>query len=149
MGETETHHFYDFGIFGRVPEPQSQYYLCFETPGCLKSQETPWKMFGNIMFVNLQILEIPNRVNVGKDARRNMVKIRQINSWKSGIWDQYPSKLMKWEFGNMDQIPFENIKGCLHLWNQEANESKIQETKHQINNTNNNNNNNNKKPIRQ
>ena len=27
MGETETYHFYDFEISGRVPEPQNQYYL--------------------------------------------------------------------------------------------------------------------------
>ena len=24
MGATETHNFYEFGIFGRVPEPQNQ-----------------------------------------------------------------------------------------------------------------------------
>ena len=33
MGETQTPHFYDFWIFGRVPEPQNQYYLSLETPG--------------------------------------------------------------------------------------------------------------------
>ena len=27
MGETKTFHFFDFGFFGRVPEPQNQYYL--------------------------------------------------------------------------------------------------------------------------
>ena len=33
MGETETPHFYDLGISGRVPEPQSQLFLSLETPG--------------------------------------------------------------------------------------------------------------------
>ena len=32
MGETETPHFHDFLIFGRVLEPQNQYHLSLETP---------------------------------------------------------------------------------------------------------------------
>ena len=33
MGEPQTPHFYDFGISGRVPEPQNQLFLSLETPG--------------------------------------------------------------------------------------------------------------------
>ena len=33
MGEPKNPDFYDFEIFGRVPEPQNQYYLSSETPG--------------------------------------------------------------------------------------------------------------------
>ena len=39
MGEPETSHFYDFGISGRVPEPQNQYYSFCETPGYLKESK--------------------------------------------------------------------------------------------------------------
>ena len=39
MGETETSHFYDFGISGRVPEPQNQYYLSLETPSHSKESK--------------------------------------------------------------------------------------------------------------
>ena len=36
MGETEKPNFYDFGIGGRVPEPQTQLFSYFETPECVK-----------------------------------------------------------------------------------------------------------------
>ena len=39
MGEPTNPHFYYFGTFERVPEPQNQYYLSFETPGYLQNQE--------------------------------------------------------------------------------------------------------------
>ena len=32
MGESQTQYFYDFGILGRVPEPQNQLLLSLETP---------------------------------------------------------------------------------------------------------------------
>ena len=32
MGEPKNPNFYDFGIFGRVPEPQNQYDLSLEIP---------------------------------------------------------------------------------------------------------------------
>ena len=35
MGDPQTPHFHDFGISGRVPEPQNQYYSSLETPGYL------------------------------------------------------------------------------------------------------------------
>ena len=43
MGESQTLHFYDFGIFERVPEPQSQLFLSLETPGYLNNvKKNPW-----------------------------------------------------------------------------------------------------------
>ena len=46
MGESEIPHFYDFGIFGCVTEPQNQLFLSFETPEYLtKSRRTPGTFF--------------------------------------------------------------------------------------------------------
>ena len=36
MGEPQTQHLYDFGIFGRVQTLPNQYYFSLETPGHLK-----------------------------------------------------------------------------------------------------------------
>ena len=59
MGETKTHHFYDFWIFEPVTKPQNQYYLSLQTPGHLK------KIMGNLqhfrgiyVFINLWILKL-------------------------------------------------------------------------------------------
>ena len=42
MGKTENPHVHDFEVFGRVPEPQHQYYFSLETPGCLtKTKKVP------------------------------------------------------------------------------------------------------------
>ena len=51
MREPQTPHFYDFGISGRVPEPQNQYYLSLETPGYLNEiKKEPWGIFQKILF---------------------------------------------------------------------------------------------------
>ena len=60
MGEPQTPHFYDFGIPGRVPEPQNQYYLSLETLGYLKKSNRTQNIFWNIICIKLTILEIPN-----------------------------------------------------------------------------------------
>ena len=39
MGEPQDLHFYDFGVFGRVPEAQNQLGLSSETPG-----SNPWNL---------------------------------------------------------------------------------------------------------
>ena len=44
MGDTETHHFHDFGTFERDTEPKNQLFLLFETPGHLTNQEISEKM---------------------------------------------------------------------------------------------------------
>ena len=58
MGEPQIPHFYDFGIFGCVPEPQNQIFLYLETPGHLTKQQ--------VIFVNLEILEIERFDNFRK-----------------------------------------------------------------------------------
>ena len=55
MGESKNPHFYDSGIFGRVPEPQNQYYLSLETPGYLKQFKKSQLVSNNISFINIKI----------------------------------------------------------------------------------------------
>ena len=40
MGEARNPHFHDFGISGRVHEPQNQYSLSLETPGSFQESRT-------------------------------------------------------------------------------------------------------------
>ena len=81
MGKPETPHFCDFGIFGRVPEPQNQYYLSLEAPGYAKTnREDPWRILENIMSINLKMLDIQNCDNCRKNGRRNIPSIRLIKS---------------------------------------------------------------------
>ena len=45
MGEPETPHFYDLGIFGRAPEPPNQVFLFLETTGDLnKIKKNLWNI---------------------------------------------------------------------------------------------------------
>ena len=87
MGEPETPHFYDVGIFGRVPEPQNQLSLSFETPGYQIQIRRLTGTFVKHIFADFKSLETPDFVNVGKDGRRGMMKIHLIISWTSWIWD--------------------------------------------------------------
>ena len=55
MGEPKHPHFYDFGIFGRVPEAQNQLCLSLETTGCLKqSKKIPGPF--NMIAISLKLL---------------------------------------------------------------------------------------------
>ena len=46
MGEPQTPHVYDFGIFERAPKPQNKLFLSLETPGYLKEiTKTHWSIF--------------------------------------------------------------------------------------------------------
>ena len=95
MGEPKTPHFYDFGTFERVPEPQNHLFSFLETAGYIKkSKKNPGTCSKNIVFANLKILEIKRFVNFGKDSHRKILKIRLINSWTSWTWDQDPFKIM-------------------------------------------------------
>ena len=51
-------HFHDFGTVGRVPEPHSQLFSSLGKPGYLNKSRNPWNMWGNIIFINLKMLEI-------------------------------------------------------------------------------------------
>ena len=54
----QTPHFYDFRIFERVPEPQNQHYLSFETPGYFNHfKQKPNHFWNNIIVGNLGMLE--------------------------------------------------------------------------------------------
>ena len=52
MGEPKNHHFYDFGIWGRVQTPQNQLLSSLETPGYLKFRRTPQTFF-TILFLQI------------------------------------------------------------------------------------------------
>ena len=81
IGEPKTPHFYDFGILGRVPEPQSQLCLSLETPGHLKEIKKSLEHFKTYyVFFNLKVLEIHIVVDLGKDWRRQIPPIRLMNS---------------------------------------------------------------------
>ena len=45
MGEAQTPHFYDFGIFEPVTKPQNQHHLSLEAPGHLKK---PGEIMGTV-----------------------------------------------------------------------------------------------------
>ena len=59
MGEPETHHFYDFGISGRVPGSQNQLFLFVETPGHLKEGSIPGTYFAKYYLYKSQNLGNP------------------------------------------------------------------------------------------
>ena len=79
MGETETPHFYDFVIFGRVPEPQNQLCLSLETPGYPKNREKNMEHLKHFIFINLIVLEFQHVDNFGKDGRRKIPPVRSTN----------------------------------------------------------------------
>ena len=82
MGETKTPPFYDFWIWGRVPEPQNQLFLSLETPGHLqKIKKNHWNLFQRIVFINLlNLSEIQFVDDIRKDGHRIIPKIRLIKS---------------------------------------------------------------------
>ena len=52
------------------------------------------------ILTKIKISEAPHFIDFGKDGRRQMMKIRLIQSWRSWIWDQHLSKHMNWSFCN-------------------------------------------------
>ena len=78
MGETETPDFYDFGIFGRVPEPQNQ--LLFIFGDIMIPKQNIKKIlvtcFNDVIFINLKMLEIQHFDNFRKNGRRHIPTIR-------------------------------------------------------------------------
>ena len=64
MGETKTHHVYDFGTFEPVTKPQTQLFLFLETPGHLTTNQEnfqntlKYSLFINIGIVNLHLFDI-------------------------------------------------------------------------------------------
>ena len=87
MGEPQNLHFYDLGIFGRVPEPQHHLFLSLETPGYLKQiQKKPLGVFINMFykshfveFEELEILEKSDTENPD-DPSNNILKVLDMRS---------------------------------------------------------------------
>ena len=77
MGEPQASHFYDFGTFGHVPEPQNHSFASLETPGYFKQTQKIQIHFR--FFIHLESLQIPNFQNSGKDGQRKVMKIRLNN----------------------------------------------------------------------
>ena len=127
MGETETPHFYDFGTFEWARFSQNQLFS-LETPGYLNKSRNPRTILKNVIFTNLKVLETQH-VDIFEQTGTGNDEGPSKKSWKAWIWDQYLSKNMEREIGNMDLISFKNITGFMNLWNQETKELRNQETK--------------------
>ena len=105
MGETQTPHFFAFGIFGRVPEPQNQYDLSLEKPGHLNKSKKPQIIFENYYLYTFQnfafrtILLFWQRrapTNPG-DPCNTILKILDMRPISI-------NKNMKWKLGNMGSL---------------------------------------------
>ena len=116
MEEPKNHNVYDFGIFGRVPSLKTNIILSFEKPGYLnKSKKIPNHFNQYYHSYRFHNLRNPFFDIFRKDGRRRKPTNRLITSWKSWIWDRYLSDNMRWKFGNMEQISFENVEGVFNL----------------------------------
>ena len=93
MGETKTHHFYDFGISGRVHTFQKQLILSLETPGHLNKSRIIFGLF--LCFITI-VLENQRfyysrkggRLNSDEDPSNTILKIldmRSISPRKHGM----------------------------------------------------------------
>ena len=75
MGEPDpSHHFHDFGILGRAHDSQNRYYLFVDTKIPQSINQKNGFLF--ILIGSLNSLEIDQVEIVGKDWRRNILKIR-------------------------------------------------------------------------
>ena len=93
MGEAQTPHFYDFGIFEPVTKPQNQHYLSLETPRHLNEiKKIPGPFSNNMIFANGKLLETHNSDIFGKGGHRTMMKIRRIKFQKAWICISYLPK---------------------------------------------------------
>ena len=57
MGEAQTPHFYDFGIFEPVTKPPNQHDLSLETPGHFKTNQENTCLFWKYYFYKFQKME--------------------------------------------------------------------------------------------
>ena len=55
MGEAQTPHFYDFGIFEPVAKPENQLFLSSETPGHLKLIKRNPLDISILFFINVKL----------------------------------------------------------------------------------------------
>ena len=81
MGEPKNPHFYDFGIFERVPGSQNQLSLSLEPRRNFKQiKKAPGAVSKDITFINIKNVGHQVFVDLGKDRRRQILPIRLINS---------------------------------------------------------------------
>ena len=120
MGKPQTPHFYDFG---RVPEPQNQYY----SPGYLgEFKQKSCIFWKHIIFTNPNNSDFEMVGDCGKGGHRKIPTIRLITFRKSWIRDQSLPENMKLEFGKSSKLCNQWTK---NLWNQETKPLWSQETK--------------------
>ena len=133
MGETETAHFYDFWISGRVPGSQTNYFLSLEKPGYLKSsKKIPnrfWKYYaGKSQKIRhpycLQILEKTDTENPD-DPSNTFLEILDMGSLSSRKHEtEFGKSLKPW---NQETSKPRNFK-AKERWNQETLKPRNQET---------------------
>ena len=95
MGETKNPHFFDFGIFGRVPEPQHQLFFFGDTriPNKIKKHPGAHRQkFG----INLKSTEIPKFGNFRKDGHRQILTRRA----PTNLHDPSNESLKNFEMGS-------------------------------------------------
>ena len=111
MGEPETSHFYDFGIWDESPAPKTNYFYLWS------HQETQRKSGKNLgafsFFVIIKILKILDFVIFRKDGHRRKLDDPCNKILKTLDMRSISMKNMRWTFGNMDQISLKSIKGFL------------------------------------
>ena len=108
MGEPKTPHFYDFGISGRVPGPQSQlrfFITCFissDTRILHKIQEHPHIILKHIFsIINLTLLDIQHFDSFRKGGHRQHNEDPLENLKTLGYVFHISSKNMTWKLGHM------------------------------------------------
>ena len=133
MGETETPHFYDLGISGRVPEPHNQLFLSLETPGYLKQIKKKQHLLGNIMFCKYKTVGAPNMWHFPKrrapdnsdDPSNQILDMGSISSRKLNV---NLVNLCHFETKKQEYVKPRN-QTTKNLWNQEAKKTRNFETK--------------------
>ena len=116
MGEPQTPHLYNLGIFGRVPGSQNHLFSFLETQGHLKNIKKNLGSFKTIifesqMFGNRQFRKFPKRraPKDPDDASDDNVILKFLDTGSISI------KKHGIEICHMDQISFKNIRGFLNL----------------------------------
>ena len=70
MGEPKNHHFYDFGIAGRVPESPNHHCYLRRHQDTEEIKKILGTLFRNAIFANLRISEIDMEVLEETDTRK-------------------------------------------------------------------------------
>ena len=131
--DPQTPHFYDFGIFERVPSSQKQLFVSFETPRRLTKIKTNPRICLKTYYVD-KYQNLGNRCfdNIGRDGRRKMMKIclkkLKILGYEINIYQQ---KTRNGSLVKCYRFISNALKDFLKSRNQETKKPRNQETKHQ------------------